>query len=481
MIRLYPFLLAVLLAVPAGAQTAAPPDAPVDLTDALFLADVWLDAQQDFDDLPGVAVAVVRGDSTVWASAYGHADVEAGVPFTPQTQVHIASISKTFAAVAVMTLVDAGTLRLDDRVEDVLPWFRPPPRAQDNGPITVRRLLTHSAGLTREIDARIWDGFTSTPRGDRLRAELVAETLYPTETVFQYSNLGFMLIGELVAHVTGMPYTEYLRQTVLGPLGLDATGAGYPASAYGAAHAVGYTARQRDQAYRPVAYDPPEQIASMGGLSSNVLDLATYAAWQLRLHDEDAEAEVLRPSTLRSMHRVHFTDADWETTWGLGFGVAKAPDASTTVGHGGHAPGFKTDFLLHPSNEMAYVATVTTSGANASTYTRGLMALVSKAKRVPPDAENRLDRARLAEYAGRYLMLGIESAIVPWEGRLAVVRLPTDDPAEAMTLLEHVEGDMFRRVRDDERPGETTTFTRAPDGRVVSARTYNYVRERVDV
>lgn len=453
-----------------------------DLTDAFSLAAAWLDAEQDFKDIPGIAAAVVRDQEIAWKAAFGHADVEAGVPLSPDTRFHIASISKTFAAVAVMTLVEQGALRLDDAVEDVVSWFNPPPRDHDNAPITIRSLLTHSSGLNREVVSPIWSDLTKTPTGQKMQAELSAvPPLYPSRTVFQYSNLAYLLLGEIVADVSGMSYEDYLREQVLNPLGMDGTVASYPEADYGTSHAIRYAVPTRDRDYPRMGYTRSENIASMGGLSSSVVDLAKYASWQFRLHRDDAKAEILRPSTLREMHRVHFTDRDWSTTWGLGFEVEKGPDGGTLVSHGGHLPGHLSAFVMHPASKTAYIVMANSSGASPGSYVQGLMGLINKIKAVPADAEHRLDRAALAEYEGRYEMVGGmgEFYLGSWEGRLARISLPTDNPADGMSVYEHVEGDTFRRVRDDGDFGETLRFERNGDGAIQGGSYFSYEFRRI--
>lgn len=481
-VRTLALLLAHVTALPICAQEN--PGKERDLTDALALAAAWLDAEQDFKDLPGISVAVVRNQEVAWKAAFGYADVEAGVRMTPETRFYIGSISKTFAAVAVMTLVEGGALRLDDSVEDVVPWFHPPEREHDNAPITIRDLLTHSSGLSRELVALIWSDLTKTPTGMEMQAELSAlPPLYESRTVFQYSSLAFLLLGEIVADVSGMPYEEYLQEHVLDPLGLDATGPSYPESEYGTTHAICYAVATRDRTYPRLGYTRSESIASAGGLSSSVLDLAKYASWQFRLHEDDAGKEILRPSTLRDMHRVHFTDRDWSTTWGLGFAVTKGPNDGTLVSHGGHFPGHVSSFVMHPESKMAYIVMVNTSSANPSEYTRGIMGLVDKIEDVPEDAENRLERDVLAQYEGRYEyvmgMGGGELYLGAWQGRLAMLELPTGDPAGTMYVYEHVEGDTFRRVRDDGDFGEVLRFERSPNGEVQAGAFFNYEFRRV--
>jgi len=284
-----------------------------------------------------------------------------------------------------------------------------------------------------------------------------------------------------VADVSGMRYEDYLQEKVLDPLGLDATVASYPESEYGTTHAIRYAVPTRDREFPRMGYTRSEDIASMGGLSSTVIDLAKYASWQFRLHDDEATTEILRPSTLRDMHRVHFTDRDWSTTWGLGFAVAKGQDGGTLVSHGGHLPGHVSGLLMNPGSKMAYIVMVNTSGANPGSYTRGLMGLVNKIEGVPEDAENRLDREALAPYEGRYEMMGGmgEFHLGAWEGRLAKLSLPSDDPAGSMSLYEHLDGDTFRRVRDDGEFGETLQFERGEDGRIRSGSYSSYEFRRV--
>jgi hypothetical protein len=115
-----------------------------------------------------------------------------------------------------------------------------------------------------------------------------------------------------------------------------------------------------------------------------------------------------------------------------------------------------------------------TDGVDPKSHADALRSLVEKLDGIPEDAEHRLDRSQLAEYACPYDSGWEELYIGPWEGRLAVVSLPSDDPAESMRLYQHVDGDVFRRVREDGEFGETLTFDRDSDGSVTGGRHYNY-------
>lgn len=310
-------------------------DITKDYSEAFRIIEVWLDAQKDFDKLPGITAAVIDDQEVLWSGAYGFANVEKKVKMEPSTLFSICSISKLFTSVAVMKLYDEGKLSLDDQIEDLLPWYDLKQKFPDSGPITVRSLLTHSSGLPREANFPYWTGpdFPFPPK-DQVNEELSnQETLYPASAWFQYSNLGMTLLGEVVEELSGISYEEYIRQNILIPLGLTDTRTELPEAFYGNQLAIGYSTIKRNGEREKVNFFQAKGIKPAAGFSSNVLDLAKFASWQFRLMDTTI-TEILKPSTLKYMHNVHWTDPDWKTTWGLGFMVFKDSDEGKLVGHG---------------------------------------------------------------------------------------------------------------------------------------------------
>src|SRR6266851_6280403 len=122
----------------------------------LELLSAWIEGQMAYKGLPGLSLAVIHDQDLVWARGFGWADVERKAPATAETLYRVASITKAFTATAVLQLRDAGKLRLDDRVSDVLPWFKPATAHHDAPPITVEHLITHTAGLPRESPFPYW-------------------------------------------------------------------------------------------------------------------------------------------------------------------------------------------------------------------------------------------------------------------------------------------------------------------------------------
>lgn len=465
----------------AGAALAAHPRVAA----ALETAATWLEAQRAYEEIPGVSAAIVHDQEVLWIGAFGLADLERRAPARPDTIYSICSISKLFTSLAVMQQRDAGRLRLDDPVRRHLPWFDLRLTAPEAGEITIEGLLTHASGLPRESDHAYWTG---PPFEFPTREAIVAglkrqQTVYPAETYFQYSNLGLTLAGEVAAAAAGQPYAEYVQARILEPLGLTSTFPDMPAAERGRRLATGYSAIQRDGTRSPLPFFQARGIAPAAGFASTAEDLARFASWQFRALGGGGGAEVLAAPTLREMHRVHWVDPDFETTWGLGFSVWRS-DGRTFVGHGGSCPGYRTQLLLKPDEKIATVFMANALGVNAQQYAQRLYDLVAPAikaaTRPDRDAAPGPPDPTLAAYLGTYRSsFGGEIAVVRWEDGLAMLGLPTTDPVRALTKLRPAGEHTFRRVRRDEALGEEVVFEMGADGRAARIRWWSNFYPRV--
>jgi CubicO group peptidase (beta-lactamase class C family) len=169
--------------------------------------------------VPGMAVGVVRDGSVIFAKGYGVADPESGRAVTARSLFHVASVSKTFVAAAVMQLVERGDVDLDTPVAKYLPYFR---LADDRaGEITVRQMLSHTSGLPDVVDYA-WDD----PEVDDGALERYVRGLADRELRFgpgegwSYSNMAYEVLGDLIAKVSGRPFETYMREAVLEPVGM---------------------------------------------------------------------------------------------------------------------------------------------------------------------------------------------------------------------------------------------------------------------
>lgn len=481
--------------LPSAASAQSVADHPR-VQEATRLLETWIQAQRDYERIPGASVAVVHDQELVYAGGFGYAHVEAEEPATPSTMYSICSISKLFTATSIMQLRDEGALTIRDDVGDHLEWFDLEQQFPGLGPVTIEGVLTHSSGLPREADAPYWSGPDFPfPTHDAIVEGLSnQEMLYPARTHYQYSNLGLTLAGEIVMAKSGMSWGDYVKGHILEPLGMTNTTTEHLDELRGKQLATGYSPIQRDGTRGLV---PPYQVRGIGpaaGMLSTVEDLAKFAMWQFRVLDGTSE-EVLDRNTLREMQRVHWLEPDGTSSYGLGFSVSKR-DGKTYVGHGGSCPGYESNLNIRPQDKIATTFMTNGRRVSASSFSRmayDIMApaiLAAVADGGAPAAEEdhemtdemsqRMATMSPDEMGAHHLQmhgpdletltglysrpLGTESMVTTWNGQLVVIGLPTTNPLNAMTKLKHIEGNSFRRVRSDGDLGEEYLFEEGPDG-----------------
>jgi D-alanyl-D-alanine carboxypeptidase len=188
------------------------------IAQALSFLDTWTALSVAQQHVPGAALAVVHGDRPAWTKAYGYADVTAKTAATTQTPYRIGSITKTFTALAILQLHEDGKLRLDDRVRDHVTATAIQARNVGLLDVTIRELLTHTSGLQRDLPGTWWSE-PSFP--ERFPDQLSAA--YPSGSEWKYSNVGYALLGEVIAATGGEPWARHVERRILGPLAMADT------------------------------------------------------------------------------------------------------------------------------------------------------------------------------------------------------------------------------------------------------------------
>jgi CubicO group peptidase (beta-lactamase class C family) len=227
-------LVCVACAPSANDPVAEIEDPGAILVDAVALERFFIAQLEDLH-IPGLAVAIVDKTGVLFSAGYGWADLEGGVPMTPDTVINIASISKTVTSLAVLQLRDQGLLSLDDDVNRHLPFaVRHPAFAETK--ITVRQLLTHTSGIQdgEAYGASYACGDPAVPLETWIRGYLeVGGSYYDADQNFlatapgkaySYCNVGFGLLGYLVETVSGVPFADYIQSNVFEPLGMTESG-----------------------------------------------------------------------------------------------------------------------------------------------------------------------------------------------------------------------------------------------------------------
>jgi CubicO group peptidase (beta-lactamase class C family) len=174
-----------------------------------------------------------------------------------------------------MQLRDAGKLSLEDEVSKHLSWFTIKQKYEDSGPITIRSLLTHSAGLPRQSNFPYWREPFDFPTIEQIKAQIDGmETLYPASTYFQYSNFGMSILGAVIEEVSGESFNEYVEKNILEVLDLKDTRPYMPKELLKGQLATGYSALDRSGDRREVDLFFTDGVTAAAGFTSTVEDLA---------------------------------------------------------------------------------------------------------------------------------------------------------------------------------------------------------------
>jgi D-alanyl-D-alanine carboxypeptidase len=336
--------LTLLVCAACGTAPGEPTAPGAAASDSAFVAEVRarLEAATQAGEFSG-AVLVARDGQTLFEGAYGLADREQSVPNTPLTQFRVGSMNKMLTAVAVLQLVQAGTMRLDVPLGTYLTDY---PNAQVASMVTPHHLLTHTGG-TGDIFGPEFNAHRSELRtiGDYLRLYGTRGLRFAPGTQWEYSNYGFLLLGAVIERVGGTSYYDQVAARVHAPAGMTATGSA-PEDSLVPGRAVGYTRQVVPGALVSNAPTLPYRGTPAGGGYSTVGDLARFAA-ALREH------RLLDPAHTALLLGVKVT-----TNAGAGHAYGffeRVVDGRRFVGHGGGALGMSGDLAFDPDGGYVVV------------------------------------------------------------------------------------------------------------------------------
>ena len=451
-------------------DVAANPD--VQAAQRLFTA--WLEGQMLSRHLPGIAIGVVADQELVWAKGFGHADVANKVAMTPQTKFRMASHSKLFTATAIMQLRERGLLRLDDPVSKYLPWFAVTLAEEDDPPITIEELLTHSSGLPREAGAH-WTTFEF-PTSEQLR-KLMAERRapYSPEVRWKYSNLAYSIAGMVVEAVSGKPWADYVQQHIYQPLGMTSSSVDKNVAGL----AVGYGRLMLDNTRSTTPFIDARGMAAATGITSTVEDMAKFVSAQFRKGKMGGQ-QILSTGSLREMHRIRMLENNWTQGNAIGFAVRRERD-KVFVSHGGSYPGYQTNTLLQLDGKVGVIVLTNADDSNPGGIATQLMNTVGEAvatAQAAPPPRLTWDPS-WSRFAGLYRGRGGESQVIEMNQRLVIIN-PSAANLDNPIRLEPIGNGQFRYTANagGGPVGEIVRFVEE-NGRVVRMITGDSYVERV--
>ena len=370
------------------------------------MSDVYAAVERIFEDfridahVPGLAYGIVTRAGLQHGGGLGIQSLGDGRAVDSDTIFRIASMTKAFTALTVLRLRDEGLLRLDDEVAIHVPELRDwAPATQDAGPIRIRDLLNHIAGFV--TDDPWGDRQNPLPEAEfsRLLAGGVALTRAPG-CAFEYSNLGYALLGRIITNCTGQPFAAAITRILLDPLGMASTA--FDGNALERSRqAQGY--RWEDHNWRAEPELAHGTFGAMGGLHTSLSDYTRWmtfllAAWPSR---DGVETGPVRRASVREMAQGsnfprlrrrpgrHDDNNPWQAvTYGMGLDVAVDGVLGTTLGHSGGYPGYGSYMLLLPDRGVGLFAFANRTYARPLTAVWDALMRLHDAGELPPiDAE----------------------------------------------------------------------------------------------
>ena len=395
----------------------------------------------------GLSISVTNRRETLFTAGVGYADLAAQSPALPETTFQIGSIGKSMTALALLQLVQAGRLDLNAPISTHLPWLALPSRY---GPITLRHLLSHTAGLPAGTDfapAARYEGYA-------LRD---TEAAWEPGSRYHYSNTGYKLLGWLLEDVTGLDYASVIRHRVLEPLGMNAS---EPVISHRAWHgmATGYVDLHDDRPRRlndtliPAHWS--EYAVGDGSQVSTAGDMARFARLFINGGRGDA-GPIVSPAMYGLMTTpVIEMPGRWgdQHEYGYGFGlIIHRADGHDFIGHGGSTVGFRSIMITDQTDGLGVVMLCNGAGGDlypAARYALQLAAAIGDGSPIPeaptlPDPI-RVDNAD--RYAGQFVdeQSGASLTLTARDGKIVLHR--QDRPS---VTLEHIAGNTFC-IPDDE-------------------------------
>ncbi len=333
--------MVLMLVLPAYAIAGPSEDSIKKLVDTL-------EAKRIEHHIPGMAIAVVKGDQVILSQGFGVMDLENQTPATPDTLFAIGSSSKSFTAIMTAMMVDEGKLNWDDEVASYLPAYQ---FTVDGAhlPVTLRDALSHRSGYTR--NDLLW------ANGQASR-ELILETATHAEPwdefrkSFHYNNVMYLAAGEVIANLAGSSWDDVLAQTILQPLGMTDSTSIHETAESNENISLGYQWNDETETHDLMPRRNLNNVAPAGGIYSNVKDMAQWVKVLLNDGNHDGKQ-------LISKEQLHATwepaiNISGEMNYGMGWFLRPWQD-QPVVEHGGNIDGYGAQVALLPESDLGFV------------------------------------------------------------------------------------------------------------------------------
>ncbi len=367
---------------------------PDKLQAAVKYIDSWLEFNFNNSRLPAMQVAIQHGDKLIYSNSFGYADIEKQKKLTNKNVFRIASHSKTFTAIAIMQLFEAGKLDLDDRVSKRVKWFR---SSKDNQvkDITIRQLMNHTAGVERDgANSDFWQLLIDFPDQSQLK-EYVSQSklIYNPDEKFKYSNFGFGYLGQVIEEVSGISYRDYVTKNIVEKLKLKSTGPDLDDKAIKLL-TKGYGIELFNEKRRVFDHIDTRALTSATGFYSNAEDCCRYFSAHFFGNDS-----LISDRSKRIMQHGYWKSEGTKERYGLGM-VNYKKKGWDIYGHSGGFPGFTTNTKFDPKKQLVVSVMVNSYGSSTSILCTKIIGMIDTFQQ---DTDNIKPKAtNLKKFEGRF-------------------------------------------------------------------------------
>lgn len=409
--------------------------------------------------IPALAYGIIDKDGIVKTNGFGFISLQKKV--TDKTLFRIASISKIFTAVAILQLAEKKKLKLDDKVSQYLDWFKS--RRDDKVErITIRQLLTHTSGVTRDGDTPHWVTHVF-PDTVHLKKYIDAMRLpYKPHKVWKYSNLGYAILGLIIEKVSGNPYKQYIEEFIYTKLGMTCTSIDFnklTLEELVTGHSIEFPNSTREV----FPHVSANSMASATGFVSNVADLCLFLSALFK-----GDRRLLSEKSKREFKKIQWRHKEEEMGQALGFQVWQM-DGRKIYSHTGGFAGFKSVVALDVDRSIAIVVLMNVIDTAPLDYGKLLFHIINHNFTHVKDFEGKYPSAEsLLRYEGTFLNIWGPKDTVALGNKLVLFHPDADRPLKDAYILNYKgkntfvikSGDSFGSI------GEDVRFEFGKDGKV---------------
>lgn len=431
--------------------------------------DDWIEASRQDWKIPGMAVGIVKDGKVVYAQGFGEKKLGSGEKVDANTIFSIASVSKNITAAALGILVDEGKIDWDDKITQHIPWFqlKDPWITKE---LTIRDALTHRVGLGRYLGNRL-QFMTDSPRDTILYQMRYMDLEKPFRSNFVYNNVMYSLAGQIIEHVEGVTWDEFLKTRLFSPLEMNTTTTSITEFKGGDNQA--YPHQEIDGEVVSIQRRNWDNAGPAGGVNASINDLNKWLLMQLGTSGEYNGKTIVSEKQMNELHKPQMVSGQAnamaaQSTYGFGWNITDHK-GKRVITHGGATDGFNTSMYLMPElelgvivvgntfnglgNAVAYQVMDAYLGDNEVDYNERYLNRYKKSYERAAEAREKIHEERvkktkpsldLEAYTGVYHSEGYGKVEVKKVGKELEMRFWNTDDLEA--ILEHWHFDTFRAV-----------------------------------